>query len=73
MRVEILRSGGRRRHWSPEEKMRIVAETLGAGAKVLEVARKHAIAPSLIFAVFERAVTIYEMLHGLENRQRKSN
>jgi transposase len=50
MRVEILRSGGRRRHWSPEEKTRIVAETLGAGAKVPEVARKHAIAPSLIFA-----------------------
>src|SRR3984893_16809198 len=30
MRVEILRSGGRRRHWSPEEKTRVVAKTLGA-------------------------------------------
>src|ERR1035437_11149279 len=50
MRVEILRSGERRRHWSPDERTRIVAETLTAGAKVSEVARKHGIAPSLIFA-----------------------
>src|ERR1035437_10196099 len=34
MRVEILRSGERRRHWSPDERTRIVAETLTAGAKV---------------------------------------
>jgi transposase-like protein len=50
MQVEILTNGGRRRHWSPEERTRIVAETLAAGAKVSEVARTHAIAPSLIFA-----------------------
>ena len=50
MRVEILRSGERRRHWSLDERTRIVAETLTAGAKVSEVARKHGIAPSSIFA-----------------------
>ena len=50
MRVENLASGERRRHWSADEKTKIVAETLVAGAKVPEVARKHAIAPSLIFA-----------------------
>ena len=50
MRVEILASGARRRHWSADEKTKIVAETLAAGAKVSEVARKLGIAPSLIFA-----------------------
>lgn len=50
MRVEILASGKQRRHWLPEERARIVAETLGAGAKVSGVARKHGISPSLIFA-----------------------
>jgi hypothetical protein len=34
MRVEILPSGKRRCHWSSEEKARIVAETLAAGATV---------------------------------------
>jgi transposase len=50
MQVEILPSGKRRCHWSAEEKARIVAETLAAGAKVAEVARKHGITPSRIFA-----------------------
>ena len=50
MRDEILRSGERRRHWSPDEKIQIVAETLAAGAKVSEIARKHGIAPGRIFA-----------------------
>jgi transposase-like protein len=50
MRVEILPSGKRRCHWSPEEKARIVAETLAAGATVAEVARKHEISPGRIFA-----------------------
>jgi transposase len=50
MQVEILPSGKRRCHWSSEEKARIVAETLAAGAKVAEVARKHGISPGRIFA-----------------------
>jgi transposase len=50
MQVEILPSGKRRCHWSAEEKARIVAETLAAGAKVAEIARKHGITPSRIFA-----------------------
>jgi transposase len=50
MQVEILPSGKRRCHWSAEEKAKIVAETLAAGAKVTEVARKHGITPSRIFA-----------------------
>jgi transposase len=50
MQVEILNSGKRRCHWSAEEKARVVAETLAVGAKVAEVARKHGITPSRIFA-----------------------
>jgi transposase len=50
MQVEILNSGKRRCHWSAEEKASLVAETLAAGAKVAEVARKHGITPSRIFA-----------------------
>jgi len=50
MQVEILPSGKRRCHLSSEEKARIVAEALTAGAKVAEVARKHGITPSRIFA-----------------------
>src|ERR1700680_4313642 len=50
MRVEILANGKRRRHWSPDDRTRIVGETSAAGAKVSDVARKHGIAPSLIFA-----------------------
>jgi len=50
MRVEVLVNGKQRRHWSPDDRTRIHAETSAAGAKVSDVARKHGIAPSLIFA-----------------------
>jgi transposase len=50
MRIEILRSGRRRYHPSPEEKAKIVTETLAAGATVAEVARKHGITPGRILA-----------------------
>jgi hypothetical protein len=36
-RIEILTGPGRRRRWSPEEKGRIVAETLEPGAQVAAV------------------------------------
>jgi transposase len=50
MRVEILANGKRRRHWSPDDRTRIVAETSAAGAKVSDVARKHGLAPGQLFA-----------------------
>ncbi len=50
MRIEILRSGRRRYHPSPEEKAKIVTETLAAGVTVAEVARKHGITPGRILA-----------------------
>jgi len=50
MRVEILANGQQRRHWSQDDRTRILAEASAAGARVSTVARKHGIAPSLIFA-----------------------
>jgi transposase len=48
-RVEVLTGPGRRRRWSAEEKGRIVAETLVAGARVSEVARRWQICPQQVF------------------------
>ena len=50
MRVEVLANGKQRRHWSADDRTRIVAETSVAGTKGSDVACKHGIAPSLIFA-----------------------
>ncbi|WP_050751093.1 transposase [Acidiphilium cryptum] len=47
-RIEVLAGQGRRRRWSDEEKTRIVAETLRAGAAVTEVARRWAHCPQQI-------------------------
>jgi transposase len=49
MRADIL-GLERRRRWSMDEKARLVAETLAPGACVSEVARRHDLAPSLLFA-----------------------
>jgi transposase len=48
-RVEILTGPGRRRRWSAEEKARIVAETLEAGARVADVARRWQLCPQQVF------------------------
>ena len=50
MRVEVLGGVERRRRWSRDEKMRILAESLEPGAKVAEVARRNDVAPSVLFA-----------------------
>ena len=50
MRVEVLGGVERRRRWSRDEKMRILAESLEPGAKVAEVARRNDVAPSLAAA-----------------------
>ena len=49
MKVEVLTGVERRRRWSPEEKARIVAETLEPNVSVCEVARRHGVAQSLVF------------------------
>jgi transposase len=47
--VEIITGRERRRRWSIEEKLRIVAESQEAGARVSAVAARHGLCESLVF------------------------
>jgi len=47
--IEIITGKERRRRWSVEEKLRIVAETEEPGARIAEVAARHEVYPSLLF------------------------
>jgi len=58
MRVEVLGRVERRRRWSDDEKMRIIAETLAPGVKVAAVARRHGMSPSLLFSWRREARTV---------------
>jgi len=46
--VEIITDGGRRRHWSAAEKLRIVEETLDERSSISVVARRNGVAPNLL-------------------------
>ena len=48
MKIEVLGTE-RRRRWSFRDKLRIVEETMQPGAKVSGVARRHGLAPSVVF------------------------
>ena len=48
MQVKVL-GAERRRRWSHDEKVRLVEETLQSGESVCGVARRHGVAPSLLF------------------------
>ena len=48
--VEIITGRERRRRWSLEDKLRIVAETHEPGARVTEVAARHEVYPGLLFS-----------------------
>ena len=48
-RLEVLTGVGGRRRWSPDDKARIVEETLARGATVSDVARRHDIRPQQLF------------------------
>lgn len=50
MKTEILAGPERRRRWSAAEKARVVAEVLAPGAKVTEIARRHGVSRSLVYA-----------------------
>ena len=50
MGLEIISGVERRRRWSAADKLRIVAEADEAGAKVAEVARRHEISRSILWA-----------------------
>jgi transposase len=47
--IEIITGRERRRRWSTETKLRIVAETEEPGARLTDVAARHAVYPSLLF------------------------
>src|SRR6202044_1526593 len=47
--VEIITGKERRRRWSLEEKLRIVAEAAEPGARITEVAARNEVYPSLLF------------------------
>ena len=49
-RLEVFTGAGRRRPWTAAQKARIVAESHAKGATVCEVARRHALAPQLLYA-----------------------
>jgi len=48
MKIEVL-GVERRRRWSLQDKLRIVEETMQPGVTVTEVARRHCVAPSVVF------------------------
>jgi transposase len=47
--IEIITDGGRRRRWTSAEKLRIVEETLDERASISVVARRHGVAPNLLY------------------------
>ncbi|WP_370655829.1 transposase, partial [Paracraurococcus lichenis] len=47
-RIEIVTRGEARRRYSPEEKVRLLAEVAAPGARVSEVSRRHGICASLL-------------------------
>src|SRR5918994_2577293 len=48
MKIEVLGTECRRR-WSLQDKLQIVEETMQPGVKVSKVARRHGLAPSVVF------------------------
>jgi transposase len=48
MKIEVLGTE-RRRRWSLQDKLRIVEETMQPGVTVTDVARRHGLAPSVVF------------------------
>jgi transposase len=55
-RAEVLSGPERRRRWTFEQKARVVAESLVAGAVAHDVARRHGIHP--VGAAFHQAVGV---------------
>ena len=47
-RVEVIMGQRRRRHWTAEEKARIVAESFEEGENISEVARRHGVVRGLL-------------------------
>lgn len=49
-RFEVINGAGGRRHWSMDDKARIIAETLEPNAIISEVARRYGLRPQQVFA-----------------------
>lgn len=49
-RFEVINGVGGRRHWSVDDKARIIAETLEPNAIISEVARRYGLRPQQVFA-----------------------
>jgi transposase len=47
--VEIITGRERRRRWSVQDKLRVVADTQEPGARVCDVAARHSVCQSLVF------------------------
>ena len=54
-RLEVITGTGRRRQFTEDFKVRVVEETLGSGAVVSEVARRHSLTPQQVFTWRRRA------------------
>lgn len=48
-RIEVITGVARRRHFTAEQKLAIVAETMQPGMSISYVARRHGLSPSLVF------------------------
>ena len=48
-RIEVITGAARRRHWSTEQKLRIIEESFEPGETVSSVARHNGVAPNLLF------------------------
>jgi transposase len=48
-RIELITGTPRRRRWPTEEKLRIIEESFEPGESVSSVARRHGVAPNLLF------------------------
>ena len=48
-RIEVITGTARRRRWSTEQKLRIMEESFEPGETVSSVARRHGVAPNLLF------------------------
>lgn len=48
-RIEIITGTARRRRWSTQDKLQMIEETLLPGESISVVARRHGVAPNLLY------------------------
>src|SRR4051794_41761573 len=49
-RIEVFTGAGRRRDWSADQKAKIIAESYSGETSVCDIARRHGLTPSQLFA-----------------------